>query len=265
MEVLRGNTLEDFPLAGLQKVGDLIYFEGPLLSLFQDQNGRYYIFYWCDTDSEVNRWLVFPVSRADLQAYLDKKKPLRNLLLNSGADPVLAVDIDGALEYKHSVSIHPLELPESYVPGGDSWWDDSLTSQAERDVLVAVLRARMFGPTALDRLQEFLQGALTYPLALPARAFGTKRPKAAESSDGDFAYHISEGEGGTIIVRLDAKWTELVGKSVRLYSEPPGWERVGVIEEDVAGGGWVYLEVRISREERETLPEGAVLRADLLP
>jgi len=46
----------------LIRIGDIVNFEGPLMTLYQDQ--KYfdlYIFDWVDRDDTTNRWLAYQV------------------------------------------------------------------------------------------------------------------------------------------------------------------------------------------------------------
>lgn len=61
-------------------MSDLVYVEGPLLSLYRDAKDNW-LYFWCDTDGKSKeRWLLFPVSREDLIAYLEAKKNLLELV-----------------------------------------------------------------------------------------------------------------------------------------------------------------------------------------
>jgi hypothetical protein len=264
MEVLGGKALEDFPLVGLRKVAHLIYFEGPLLSVFQHPEGDYYLYYWCDTNDDVNRWLVFPVGSDDLESYLNKKTSLRDLILNSKNGSLLVADIDRELRYTKSYSLTIGNLPESYIPAEDSLWEEDFVWETVRGSFVADLRKKVFGPSALDRFRGFLREAFFYQLALPASAFDTKQPVDIESEDGAFGVYIEEDKDNVITVRLDSKEAELAGKRIRLYISPGNWERVFTLERDTVDSEWVYLKLEITGEERKQMPKGATLRADVV-
>lgn len=95
MEKIKGIKLLEFPLRNLRKITDLIYFDGPLLSHFKDENNDSYFFYWCDVDENYNRWLVFRVGNVD--NYLTGKISLRELIQT--ATDIYSVDIDNDLQY----------------------------------------------------------------------------------------------------------------------------------------------------------------------
>jgi len=51
-----------FDFSKLKKKVDLIEMDGPLLSLYQNEQGDSYLFYWLDADSQYNRWMLIPHS-----------------------------------------------------------------------------------------------------------------------------------------------------------------------------------------------------------
>jgi hypothetical protein len=58
----------------LVRIGDLVNFEGPLLTLFEDvKNGHLYLFDWVDRFDAVNRWLIYQVYPKLLLAFIQKK------------------------------------------------------------------------------------------------------------------------------------------------------------------------------------------------
>jgi hypothetical protein len=54
------------------KQGDLLYHEGPLLSVFKDAlSDNFYLYKWSDCDDKAHRWLVFKVSSKGLKSFFD--------------------------------------------------------------------------------------------------------------------------------------------------------------------------------------------------
>lgn len=123
MEPLTGTTIDTFPWRNLEKVSDLICFDGPLLSLFKNSEGDQYLYYWCDADTEVNRWLVLRVSREDLEAYLHRRISLDRIVSAPGDGLLFALDIDHDLKIRQTVLLSPDQLPASYIPEPDSLLD----------------------------------------------------------------------------------------------------------------------------------------------
>ena len=117
-------------------MADLIYFDGPLVSLLENESGESYLYCWSDVNSVDNRWLVFRVTKNSLQDYLLGKVSLRDLILNPVDAFHYAIDIDNDLEVKNTFWILPENLPDSYVPEEDSYHDPSLLNpeQGEEDM-----------------------------------------------------------------------------------------------------------------------------------
>jgi hypothetical protein len=107
-----------------QKIGDLIYHEGPLLSLFIDRNnpGTYYLYKWADCDEKVNRWLVLQLNTIDLRSFFYKEISLRTLLLNSPLTYVLSLD-DKLVEVNMMVC-STVDLPKEYLPKENSLYSE---------------------------------------------------------------------------------------------------------------------------------------------
>ena len=55
----------------LTKLFDLEYFDGPLLSLFADANGDFFLYKWYDLSENSHQWLVFRVNFTTIQNYLN--------------------------------------------------------------------------------------------------------------------------------------------------------------------------------------------------
>ncbi|EDN65617.1 hypothetical protein BGP_0795 [Beggiatoa sp. PS] len=72
MQEITGYLLEHFPL-NLRDIVDLIYFDGPLLTLFENEYGDSYLYYWCDVDEQCNRWLVFRVTKKNTEILYNPK------------------------------------------------------------------------------------------------------------------------------------------------------------------------------------------------
>jgi uncharacterized protein YegP (UPF0339 family) len=53
------------------KLFDLEYFDGPLLSLFADANGDFFLYKWYDLTNDSHQWLVFKVKYTTIQKYLN--------------------------------------------------------------------------------------------------------------------------------------------------------------------------------------------------
>ncbi len=112
---------------------DLVFFDEPLVSLFKGYQSSW-IYLWVDNDDSIaDRWLVFPVDRTELVAYLDKQVSLRELLEQASKVIVLdkrivrAVDGEPSI-HRHAKYISNRESIEEYFPDEDSFFDETLTT-----------------------------------------------------------------------------------------------------------------------------------------
>jgi hypothetical protein len=105
------------------KQGDLLYHEGPLLSVFKDAlSDNYYFYKWSDCDDKAHRWLVFKVTLKNLKAFFDKQISIRQLILEQPFSYFL--DLDNELEPVNIVLVAVANMPKSYLPEQqDSFFD----------------------------------------------------------------------------------------------------------------------------------------------
>ena len=122
MENIQGIKVAQFPLE-LNHVIDLIYFEGPLLSLFNNKSCDYYLYYWCDVDDIYNRWIIFRITQQNIKNYLLKKTTLFDLVVKPVDGFVYVINIDNELRFSNVKMIKPDKLPQSYIPKSDSFYD----------------------------------------------------------------------------------------------------------------------------------------------
>jgi hypothetical protein len=106
----------------LEKIGDFLYHEGPLLSLFQDKNHLdiYYFYKWADSDDQCNRWLIFSVNTALLRSFLFQELSLRQLILKNPY--VFLLDINNHLEQHQCLIASISDIPDSYLPKVSSYY-----------------------------------------------------------------------------------------------------------------------------------------------
>jgi hypothetical protein len=127
-----------------QKLGDLIYHEGPLLSLFIDKDNPdlYYIFKWADNDQDSNRWIVTQVNSLSLRAFFYKQTSLRDIILNN---PVCySVDIDNDLNEKSVLVCSSTDLPKEYLPGEKSFFSEERYSEFAQTFKTIIANNRIY-------------------------------------------------------------------------------------------------------------------------
>lgn len=107
-----------------QKIGDLIYFEGPLLSLFIDRSNPdiYYLYKWADCDDNTNRWLIVQLNSISLRSFFFKETSLRNILLSCPLTYV--VELDDNLIEKEITVCATTDVPQAYLPTDSSYFSE---------------------------------------------------------------------------------------------------------------------------------------------
>jgi hypothetical protein len=107
----------------MNRIGDLSWFEGPLLTLYEDmQNGFLYLLDWVDRDSEVNRWLIYRAYPADLIAFIEGSRSLSEIFDSRRDETILVADVASVSDW----SVYEIEnLPESYRPVEGNYFDVS--------------------------------------------------------------------------------------------------------------------------------------------
>lgn len=110
--------------SAMLKVADLIYFDGPLLSLYRDSEGMDFIYYWCDCDESTNRWLIISVQNQTVRDFFAKQISLRNLIKEAKDKFIYCVDIDSNLKLENAFIISPRNLPPNYLPQEDSFYEN---------------------------------------------------------------------------------------------------------------------------------------------
>ena len=107
-----------------QKIGDLIYHEGPLLSLFIDKHNPdvHYLYKWADCDDESNRWLISPLNILNLRRFFYKEISLRTLLMSSPF--IFTLELDENLTERAIMICKTSDLPEEYLPKENSFYNE---------------------------------------------------------------------------------------------------------------------------------------------
>lgn len=106
-----------------KKVGDLSYFDGPLISVFADSEKNPLIYYWVDVQSSMNRWVIFKVSFINLKLYLTKQLSFRSLLEDCVDRNLLLLDLNDELKPTNIFLTHPQSLSKEYKPSVNSFFD----------------------------------------------------------------------------------------------------------------------------------------------
>lgn len=132
----------------LKRIGDLINCEGPLLSLFRnDRSGNFFLYDWVDSNEEVNRFLVYAVSRQGMLDYLNKKVTHRSLLFQAIEGKYYFADIGPSEPFEYKV-LKLKELPSEYQDIEDNLFNERFCDDAAK-ILLEVIRTPTAGRNEL--------------------------------------------------------------------------------------------------------------------
>lgn len=109
----------------LEKVGDLMYFEGSLMSVYKDLNNNPYIMDWVDSNDNFNRWLIYQIELTSLNSYIRGESTHYNLLNNPINSIIFIVDKDKDNLTKNCQICSPNNLPYDYLPESELKFEDS--------------------------------------------------------------------------------------------------------------------------------------------
>lgn len=122
------NAQKARPGFNARKMGDLIWYERPWLSLYADNEkpAVFYLYKWAECDTWLDRWLVWKVDMEDLHRFFNIKVSLRTLLRN--AEQVWVIDTDEAFDIRDSQLCHGRDLPNRYLPPEESFYNETAYS-----------------------------------------------------------------------------------------------------------------------------------------
>lgn len=127
MENLIINTDRQLDTSNFVRIGDLSYYEGPLLSLFEEiKSGHLYLFDWVDRDEKSNRWLIYRTSPSNLFQFIHNKISHLELFENRPEKEIYFFDIDSRNTLFSSYDSFAIEiLPQTYYPNSDNFFEFS--------------------------------------------------------------------------------------------------------------------------------------------
>ena len=122
MEVLNGIKIKELPFI-LTKKGDVLFYNGPILSHFKSNDSKDFFMLWLDNDIIYTRWLLFYVSEENLKRYFSKSLSLLELVLCNQKDFIYFIDIDCNIDYKNIIRKAVKDFPMEYAPGENSFFN----------------------------------------------------------------------------------------------------------------------------------------------
>lgn len=122
LDVIKSISLPRFPVQDLSLVRHLDYYDGPLLSEFRRKNGERYLYYWCDCDKQVNRWMVLRIAEASILRLANRFVPLDFVIPEKCLDDfVYFVDISSTGKIVKTRLTDVDEIPDEYKPSSGSY------------------------------------------------------------------------------------------------------------------------------------------------
>ncbi|TZF85002.1 hypothetical protein FW774_08530 [Pedobacter sp. BS3] len=134
MENLIYNSNDKLHTHNLVKVGDLSFYEGPLLSLFEELNtGHFYLFDWVDRDMKSNRWMIYRVAPRQLLEYINGNISHLELFNNRPNNSTYFTDIDHQNKPFFQYNACALKIiPDNYLPNDENFFDLSNCGSLEK-------------------------------------------------------------------------------------------------------------------------------------
>ncbi len=117
MEILRGKKVDLTQIQNrLLRIDDVEYFEGPLMTLFQNfKDNQLFLFDWVQSDVQFNRWMVYRTSSIFLTKYINGEISHFNLFMSE--EPFCYfIDIDDSLVWNNCLTIEKNKIPSTYIP-----------------------------------------------------------------------------------------------------------------------------------------------------
>lgn len=133
MEELKGKiiSIKNFSQFrnSLKKLGDIVYYEGPFVSLFlcKKEHNKFYIYKWVNRDNVANRWLVYRVSSNDLVNYFRGKLSLLTILTKTKF--VYTLDLGYEIEPILVKRVKIKDIPFDYFPMENSYYNEKFATE----------------------------------------------------------------------------------------------------------------------------------------
>jgi hypothetical protein len=119
----------------LSRLGDLEYFEGPVLTLYKSVlNNKLYLFDWVDQSDRCNRWMVYEVKPDFVHNYINCEITQLELFDSSnGIKCYMDIFSNNTI---HSQELYQIDIiPDDYLPN-NVYFDKSLSIQIEKIQIV---------------------------------------------------------------------------------------------------------------------------------
>ena len=105
-----------------EKLFDIEWFEGPMMSLFINDKKELFIYKWVNVNDDSHTWLVFRTSKDLVTAYVRKEISGGEFILNATKKSWYLVDINPTLEFSNIRIISAQELKQTILPISDTFF-----------------------------------------------------------------------------------------------------------------------------------------------
>lgn len=123
----------------LTHVRDVLYYDYPILSIFRDDDDKMYLMYYLDhnglydstdeNDTYFSMWLAWHVEQNYFDAYMIGDITLYELITFYGAKHGYMRQNSGRGELMKTYEVEIAEIPDSYLPEIDSFYDRTLSPE----------------------------------------------------------------------------------------------------------------------------------------
>ena len=139
MNQLKGIRWQFSQFSELVKVRDLIYFDGPLLSHFQNRHGEDFLVYWVDCDQSLNRWMVIRLDEASILRLVNRVVPIDFVIPKLCRDEfVVFIDSTDNHTSRASTLVRIQDIPQEYLPSEGAYLPEIPSQPSERNYSVLV-------------------------------------------------------------------------------------------------------------------------------
>ncbi|MCU0346658.1 MAG: hypothetical protein MUC59_06930 [Saprospiraceae bacterium] len=108
-----------------EKLLDIEWFEGPMMSLFLDKKGALFIYKWMDVTSDGHTWLVFRTTQDLLAAYVQQVISEKALILLAPDKSWYLVDINPELNFSNQRTLSTVELKKQALPETHTFFNEA--------------------------------------------------------------------------------------------------------------------------------------------
>lgn len=134
MITIDGDRSKASELPDFSARADLVFFDGPLISLCRSEDGQEFLTVWIDCDDRRNRWAAVDVDRETLDDYINQKVTLLNVFERSSS--IWTFDISGRRR-SNLTRTALAAFPAAYLPLEQSYLTPDICTEEARQLAEA--------------------------------------------------------------------------------------------------------------------------------